>query len=1421
MDILNRWQFKYLASHKTKTLHNPNAYNITEERQKVARDALLATTKEIKGLLNKLSDANHESILNQLYLLLSGHDPISRNLSPQQLAQTRTVFAELLYKKAVSEPTFIDLYCRLCKALTHRFDTIAHEIINQCRLLFESFFVHDASLSDQVGQNLQRLKKTLATNNHTPSDSQLKAEQFFSEEKLKSQLQTNMQLAASLLLHGVISVKVANFITDVLIRNYQKRFAVEALITFWSKILDRAPVNGYIESLAVQISRFSKDKNIVVREQRQKVARDALLAAKKEIKGQLNKLSDANHESILNQLYLLLSGHDPISRNLSPQQLAQTRTVFAELLYKKAVSEPTFIDLYCRLCKALTHRFDTIAHEIINQCRLHFESFFVHDASLSDQVGQNLQRLKKTLATNNHTPSDSQLKAEQFFSEEKLKSQLQTNMQLAASLLLHGVISVKVANFITDVLIRNYQKRFAVEALITFWSKILDRAPVNGYIESLAVQISRFSKDKNIVVREQRQKVARDALLATTKEIKGLLNKLSDANHESILNQLYLLLSGHDPISRNLSPQQLAQTRTVFAELLYKKAVSEPTFIDLYCRLCKALTHRFDTIAHEIINQCRLHFESFFVHDASLSDQVGQNLQRLKKTLATNNHTPSDSQLKAEQFFSEEKLKSQLQTNMQLAASLLLHGVISVKVANFITDVLIRNYQKRFAVEALITFWSKILDRAPVNGYIESLAVQISRFSKDKNIVVREQRQKVARDALLATTKEIKGLLNKLSDANHESILNQLYLLLSGHDPISRNLSPQQLAQTRTVFAELLYKKAVSEPTFIDLYCRLCKALTHRFDTIAHEIINQCRLHFESFFVHDASLSDQVGQNLQRLKKTLATNNHTPSDSQLKAEQFFSEEKLKSQLQTNMQLAASLLLHGVISVKVANFITDVLIRNYQKRFAVEALITFWSKILDRAPVNGYIESLAVQISRFSKDKNIVVREQRQKVARDALLATTKEIKGLLNKLSDANHESILNQLYLLLSGHDPISRNLSPQQLAQTRTVFAELLYKKAVSEPTFIDLYCRLCKALTHRFDTIAHEIINQCRLHFESFFVHDASLSDQVGQNLQRLKKTLATNNHTPSDSQLKAEQFFSEEKLKSQLQTNMQLAASLLLHGVISVKVANFITDVLIRNYQKRFAVEALITFWSKILDRAPVNGYIESLAVQISRFSKDKNIVVREQRQKVARDALLATTKEIKGLLNKLSDANHESILNQLYLLLSGHDPISRNLSPQQLAQTRTVFAELLYKKAVSEPTFIDLYCRLCKALTHRFDTIAHEIINQCRLHFESFFVHDASLSDQVGQNLQRLKKTLATNNHTPSDSQLKAEQFFSEEKLKSQLQTNMQLAASLLLHGVISVKVANFITAVLIRNYQKRFAVEALITFCVVCRHGRR
>ncbi|KAL0241816.1 hypothetical protein GEMRC1_007051 [Eukaryota sp. GEM-RC1] len=229
---LDLWNFRNRAT----TIHRgKNAYSLEEERQKAANDAILAVTKEIKGLLNKLSEANLTLIATQFHFLLSGNHHLSKILSPQQLIRIRTLFAEFLYKKALSEPTYINIYSVLCKNLSTAFTEISTDMIRQCRIHFENFFVRNATLSEHVGEKLNQLKTTLAGMNQTPSTSQLRAEQFYSEEKLKSQIQTNMQLTASLILFKVISPSVADNITRMLVNNYQKRFAVEALITFLDK----------------------------------------------------------------------------------------------------------------------------------------------------------------------------------------------------------------------------------------------------------------------------------------------------------------------------------------------------------------------------------------------------------------------------------------------------------------------------------------------------------------------------------------------------------------------------------------------------------------------------------------------------------------------------------------------------------------------------------------------------------------------------------------------------------------------------------------------------------------------------------------------------------------------------------------------------------------------------------------------------------------------------------------------------------------------------------------------------------------------------------------------------------------------------------------------------------------------------------
>ncbi|KAL0238417.1 hypothetical protein GEMRC1_012890 [Eukaryota sp. GEM-RC1] len=214
--------------------------------------------------------------------------------------------------------------------------------------------------------------------------------------------------------------------------------------------------------------------------------------------------------------------------------------------------------------------------------------------------------------------------------------------------------------------------------------------------------------------------------ISAVKEVQSLLNKLSESNKVKVFSDIAKLLDRKRPLTNSLSEKEVDKFRLVFVLLLFEQAVLEPISVDLYSQLCHSLTKRFEGFHHNLIDHCQHHFEKFFIKDTSISDEVQNELICHKKS---NLITSID------KVSVETKLKARVLGNFRFVAALILHTILPSGVASVITKQLVTNYQKPMAIEGLITLWTKILESAGINDYIELVVAKIIiEFSTDLSI---------------------------------------------------------------------------------------------------------------------------------------------------------------------------------------------------------------------------------------------------------------------------------------------------------------------------------------------------------------------------------------------------------------------------------------------------------------------------------------------------------------------------------------------------------------------------------------------------------------------------------------------------------------------------------------------------------------
>ncbi|KAL0241623.1 hypothetical protein GEMRC1_006858 [Eukaryota sp. GEM-RC1] len=244
-----------------------NAYDVQEQKNKAKQDGVFAVLKETKGLLNKLSESNKIKIFASIVEFFNKQHPCSKTLTGEPLVEFKSEFVTHLFDKAVLEPTFVNLYSQLCLKLSKLFPGFSGILIAQCQSNFEKFFVQDIAISDEITDLLEQVKRDRFVNDGEVTEAQLDAERFYRENKLKAKVLGNVEFVASLILHSVIPAGVASTITKQLVQNFKKTMAIEGLIVLWTKLLESAGINEYIEKVvAEQIKEFSNDLNIPIRE---------------------------------------------------------------------------------------------------------------------------------------------------------------------------------------------------------------------------------------------------------------------------------------------------------------------------------------------------------------------------------------------------------------------------------------------------------------------------------------------------------------------------------------------------------------------------------------------------------------------------------------------------------------------------------------------------------------------------------------------------------------------------------------------------------------------------------------------------------------------------------------------------------------------------------------------------------------------------------------------------------------------------------------------------------------------------------------------------------------------------------------------------------------------------------------------------
>ncbi|KAL0251201.1 hypothetical protein GEMRC1_000414 [Eukaryota sp. GEM-RC1] len=244
-----------------------NAYDFHDERYKAEEDPLIDTLKVVTGLLNKLSQSNKVKIFSSVTDIFKRQHPCSLLLSESQLEEFWSKFVSLLFDKAVMEPVFVNLYSELCTFISKLFPGFSSSLVAQCQTNFEKFFIADTDVSTEIDDIIQQLKRNRFVDGKEMTEVQVEKQKTFRENKLKAKVLGNVEFVASLILHSVIPPGVASSITRQLVEKFQQPMAIQGLVTLWTKLLESAGINDYIENVvAKHIRDFSWSWDIPVKE---------------------------------------------------------------------------------------------------------------------------------------------------------------------------------------------------------------------------------------------------------------------------------------------------------------------------------------------------------------------------------------------------------------------------------------------------------------------------------------------------------------------------------------------------------------------------------------------------------------------------------------------------------------------------------------------------------------------------------------------------------------------------------------------------------------------------------------------------------------------------------------------------------------------------------------------------------------------------------------------------------------------------------------------------------------------------------------------------------------------------------------------------------------------------------------------------
>eukprot|EP00210_Caulerpa_lentillifera_P003280 g3131.t1 len=205
-------------------------------------------TRQVNGILNKLTPNNFERLLNQVTELITNAEVLRKSIS-------------LVFEKAVAEPTFCALYAELCERLSTSIPDFPPLEGERQKLTFRRILLNTCQDEFEGVENSRKLLETVED----------AAERELAEKKVKDRTLGNMRLIAELFNKGLVAEKIMHScLVDLLqtesgvdLPHEDNLEAVcEVLTLAGKKFSDSQRYSTHLSAFISRLERFSKTRAI-------------------------------------------------------------------------------------------------------------------------------------------------------------------------------------------------------------------------------------------------------------------------------------------------------------------------------------------------------------------------------------------------------------------------------------------------------------------------------------------------------------------------------------------------------------------------------------------------------------------------------------------------------------------------------------------------------------------------------------------------------------------------------------------------------------------------------------------------------------------------------------------------------------------------------------------------------------------------------------------------------------------------------------------------------------------------------------------------------------------------------------------------------------------------------------------------------